>query len=219
MAEGTMVVTTGGYDLDIFTESPGHDLRCSICRGVLRCPVMISCGHIFCRKCILQWLKRQQTCPCCRTEVKGKLFVLMHKLKRKINRLHVKCPNEQNGCPAQFPLLSCEEHAESCAFGIVGCSNEGCPAEVLRKDMCKHGQSCDYWRETCHMGCGTTLSPANREAHNCYMELKENYSRELHKLRQKAKRMESLSSQISRQIKWINDGLENGEADHTAQSQ
>ncbi|XP_077305508.1 RING finger protein 151 [Lithobates pipiens] len=202
----------GGYDLEIFAENPDDDLLCSICHGVLRCPVMVSCGHIFCRKCILQWLKRQQTCPCCRTEVKGKLLVQMHKLKKRINRLQVKCPNEGQGCPAIFPLLRTEEHAESCAFGLLCCSNEGCPAEVLRKDICEHSQACQFWRDVCHMGCGTLLTPENRDEHNCYMELKELYNKQLHKLRQKARRIESLTAQMSRQIQLLSEGLEGAEA-------
>ncbi|KAM9305948.1 RING finger protein 151 [Gastrophryne carolinensis] len=198
----------GGYDLEIFAESPDDDLLCSICHGVLRCPVMVACSHIFCRKCILQWLKRQQTCPCCRTEVRGKTFVQMHKLKRKINRLQVKCPNEPNGCPAIFPLWRSEEHEESCAFSLVCCSNDGCPVEVLRRDICEHSQGCQYWRDMCHMGCGTLLTTANRDQHNCYMELKEVYNKQLHKLRQKARRIESLTSQMSRQIQILSEGLE-----------
>ncbi|OCT64428.1 RING finger protein 151 [Xenopus laevis] len=198
----------GGYDLELFTKTPDDDLLCSICHGVMRCPVMISCGHIFCRNCIMQWLKRQRTCPCCRTEVRGKLYVLMHKLKRKINRLDVKCPNEQNGCPAHFALFHCQEHSEYCAFGAVPCSNEGCPAEVLRKDLYDHSHNCRFWRQNCHMGCGTLLDPENRETHNCYQDLKEDYARQLHKLQQKAHCMETICCQISRQLQMMNDSLE-----------
>ncbi|KAG8433324.1 hypothetical protein GDO86_017563, partial [Hymenochirus boettgeri] len=197
----------GGYDLEIFTKTPDHDLLCAICHGVMRCPVMISCGHIFCRNCVMQWLKRQRTCPCCRSEVRGKLYALMHKLKRKINRLDVKCPNEQNGCPAHFPLVKCEEHAEHCAYGVLTCSNEGCPARVLRKDMYEHSQACEHWRQFCRMGCGTLLNPRTREIHNCYQELKEHYTRQLLKLQQKARSMESISSQINRQIQLMSESL------------
>ncbi|XP_053550918.1 RING finger protein 151 [Bombina bombina] len=177
----------------------------------MRCPVTIPCGHIFCRKCILQWLKRQQTCPCCRTEVRGKMLVLMHKVKRKINHLQVKCPYEYNGCPAQFPLFRLEEHAESCAFELLSCSNEDCQALILRKDMYNHSQSCEHWKELCSMGCGTLLVPANRDDHNCYMVLKEDYTRQVQKLRQKARRMEHISSQIRRQIQLITDTLQSAE--------
>ncbi|KAM5151807.1 RING finger protein 151-like [Mantella aurantiaca] len=94
------------------------------------------------------------------------------------------CPNEVNGCPAIFPLSRTEEHAESCAFRLLSCSNEG------------------------HMGCGTLLTPVNRDEHNCYMELKELYNKQLHKLRQKARRIKSLTSQMSRQIQLLSEGLE-----------
>ncbi|KAM4632039.1 RING finger protein 151 isoform 2-T2 [Discoglossus pictus] len=204
-----------GYDQDIFTEIPGPDLLCAICHGVLRCPVMIACNHIYCRKCILQWLKRQRTCPCCRSPVKRKMFVLMHKLRRQINRLQVKCPNEENGCLAHFPLLEFKEHAESCSFGLVSCPNEGCQAMVLRKDMFQHSQTCEHWRELCHMGCGTLLMPENRDNHNCYMELKENYTRQISKLRHKAKCMQHLSIQISRQIQLMSDSLQSEESSPT----
>lgn len=49
---------SGGYEVDLFVEAPDYDLICIICRGVLRCPVRVACNHIFCKKCILQWLKR-----------------------------------------------------------------------------------------------------------------------------------------------------------------
>lgn len=48
----------GGYDVEQFVEAPDYDLICSICQGVLRCPVRAACHHIFCKKCLLQWLKR-----------------------------------------------------------------------------------------------------------------------------------------------------------------
>lgn len=49
---------TGGYDVELFVDPPDYDLICTICQGVLRCPVRAACHHIFCKKCILQWLKR-----------------------------------------------------------------------------------------------------------------------------------------------------------------
>lgn len=49
---------SGGYEVDLFVETPDYDLICIICRGVLRCPVRVACNHIFCKRCILQWLKR-----------------------------------------------------------------------------------------------------------------------------------------------------------------
>lgn len=52
---------SGGYDVELFVDTPDYDLICTICQGVLRCPVRAACHHIFCKKCILQWLKRYWT--------------------------------------------------------------------------------------------------------------------------------------------------------------
>lgn len=53
---------SGGYDVELFVDTPDYDLMCTICQGVLRCPVRTACHHVFCKKCILQWLKRYWLC-------------------------------------------------------------------------------------------------------------------------------------------------------------
>ncbi|KAM3915972.1 tripartite motif-containing protein 75-like [Leptodactylus fuscus] len=48
-----------------------YELTCSICLDVYTCPVMLGCGHNFCRDCILQLIMqepevRYKSCPECR---------------------------------------------------------------------------------------------------------------------------------------------------------
>lgn len=57
-ASPELATQSGGYDVELFVDPPDYELICSICQGVLRCPVRTACHHIFCKKCILQWLKR-----------------------------------------------------------------------------------------------------------------------------------------------------------------
>lgn len=44
---------------------------CSICRETLAEPMKTACGHVFCNRCITEWLAtiNHTTCPTCRTHV------------------------------------------------------------------------------------------------------------------------------------------------------
>ena len=48
--------------------SYSEDLSCCICLTIFTDPVMLHCGHSFCRTCITQVLTSQHQCPQCRTE-------------------------------------------------------------------------------------------------------------------------------------------------------
>ena len=44
-------------------------VECPICYEDVRIPSCIRpCSHMFCHKCINQWLKKNPACPVCRTE-------------------------------------------------------------------------------------------------------------------------------------------------------
>ncbi|KAK9825579.1 hypothetical protein WJX74_007114 [Apatococcus lobatus] len=46
--------------------------KCPICQENMQQPVKLSCNHIFCNGCILEWFERGCTCPMCRAEIKPK---------------------------------------------------------------------------------------------------------------------------------------------------
>ena len=41
--------------------------NCIVCFEKSNC--ITECNHSYCFKCIYEWLKKKQTCPCCRAEV------------------------------------------------------------------------------------------------------------------------------------------------------
>uniref|UniRef100_A0A3P9JE56 Uncharacterized protein n=1 Tax=Oryzias latipes TaxID=8090 RepID=A0A3P9JE56_ORYLA len=49
--------------------SNSEDLTCSVCLSLFTHPVILFCGHSFCRECISSFLSSQQSCPQCRSEV------------------------------------------------------------------------------------------------------------------------------------------------------
>ncbi|XP_029413617.1 RING finger protein 151 isoform X3 [Nannospalax galili] len=166
------LVMSGGYDINLFANPPDCNFLCSVCHGVLKRPVRLSCSHIFCKKCILHWLTRQNTCPCCRKEVKRRKMVHVNKLRKTIGHLHVKCKNAVAGCLVTCPLAYRKEHQDSCPFELTDCPNEGCTAQVLRGVLAEHCQYCQQGgQHCCPSGRGATLAASEHAQHNCYHEL------------------------------------------------
>lgn len=66
---------------------------CSICYSDLSCPVLLSCTHIFCGKCIMKWIEVKQSsdyinkeklCPTCRSPIdKDKIIAIVKKKTMK----------------------------------------------------------------------------------------------------------------------------------------
>ncbi|XP_061741162.1 RING finger protein 151 isoform X2 [Nerophis ophidion] len=216
---------SGGYDVEWFVETPDHDLICTICQGVLRCPVRATCHHIFCKKCILRWLKRQETCPCCRKPINACKIYVMFKLSKSIGHLKIKCKNEIRGCAVTFPLSEQYCHKMSCVYELILCPYQGCHAQLLRGDLDAHSRRCEHWREPCHMGCGTILSQGTRGQHNCYMELKQRY-KSRHKdyslmavaLQRKMRRMQKTMTHVKEQIELICGSLQASEDANEAEA-
>ncbi|XP_051260664.1 nuclear factor 7, ovary-like [Dicentrarchus labrax] len=48
---------------------PSNELSCSICQDTFKDPVLLPCGHSFCKVCVQQWWRTKQVreCPVCKT--------------------------------------------------------------------------------------------------------------------------------------------------------
>ena len=47
-------------------------LQCSICTEIFQKPLMVNCGHTFCKNCIVKWIERNKKsskCPLCRSPI------------------------------------------------------------------------------------------------------------------------------------------------------
>ena len=130
----------------VFLDNPVRlleELKCSVCLELLSDPVVTSCKHLFCGKCI----KDQHTCPTCREE-----FTTMEDVvsTRVIGAFKVKCPNSSEGCEWQGELGDAEEHLEKkCQQQTVECPN-GCGEKKKRELLQNHIEhDCPNRRYTC----------------------------------------------------------------------
>ena len=120
-----------------------EEFKCPICHELLFEPVVTSCRHLFCRKCI----KGQRTCPTCRKE-----FITMEDIgsSKAIGAFKVKCPNSPEGCKWEGDLGNAEEHlTKKCQQQTVECS-EGCGEMMKRQLLQNHTEhDCPNRRYTC----------------------------------------------------------------------
>ncbi|XP_074023839.1 LOW QUALITY PROTEIN: E3 ubiquitin-protein ligase TRIM39-like, partial [Numenius arquata] len=91
------------------------EASCSVCLGYLQDPVIIECGHNFCRRCITRWwahLARDFPCPVCRKTSRhrslrpnrqlGNMVEAARQLRRGLKRKR----DQENRCPAHGQELA-----------------------------------------------------------------------------------------------------------------
>ncbi|XP_072406192.1 zinc-binding protein A33-like isoform X2 [Chiloscyllium punctatum] len=88
------------------TESLTEEAICPICLDFFTDPVILECGHNFCRSCISQCWKKKMNCPQCRQKCAKKSIRVnrsLANLAEKARKIKLE-PKEQDGQP------QCEEH-------------------------------------------------------------------------------------------------------------
>jgi len=138
-----------GFEVQRFLGDIDEELICSICSGVLEDPKQApSCEHAFCAECIMEWLRRRQTCPVDRIPVSiNELKPVPRITKNLLARLEIKCDNEQFGCQNVVKLDLLPMHLKECEHN---------PKKPV----------------SCTQGCGLTVPKDEMRDHNCVKELR-----------------------------------------------
>ncbi|XP_015114237.1 TNF receptor-associated factor 6 [Diachasma alloeum] len=116
--------------------------ECPICLSCMRDPILTTCGHRFCSKCLHKWLEeKSNSCPVDSTPLKpgnGDLFLDRY-TKREISQYKTKCPYQQFGCSVELSPIDMEGHINECEF----------KKNVSREEKI----DCDFK----HVGCGQSF--------------------------------------------------------------
>ena len=107
------------------------ELDCVICLNlVLNATQSSCCGSTFCRTCIHEWLKANDTCPTCRRDIEEAEDIHPDvRADRKSSQQSRPCKHhEEHGCDFTGTRQEVEDHEPECS---------NVPSRVLRQDMRK----------------------------------------------------------------------------------
>ncbi|ELU10500.1 hypothetical protein CAPTEDRAFT_116521 [Capitella teleta] len=137
----------------LFTEPPNRKLYCLLCNKVFTEPVIVSCGHSFCRRCVLDRIN--EPCPVDRMNLS--VVVANIAVAEQIGELFIHCMHglrlgnddsthevDPDGCPVTIRMSQRHEHESKCEYAFVSCpNNPACPS-IRKKDLPNHLKVCQH---------------------------------------------------------------------------
>lgn len=139
----------------VFTETPNKMLCCPLCGKVFKDPVICSCGHTFCKRCVES--RTDETCPLDKRQVT--VIVANIALSEQIGELYIHCKYgckqkedgighevDITGCPVTVTINARRQHESDCEYAPVYCpNNSNCPP-LLKKELADHLKICNHVR-------------------------------------------------------------------------
>ena len=155
------------YPYEIFlNQEMLEDMRCPVCSGVLREPVMDQCGHSWGRECVTAFMLKQTFCPMTNKPLvtDGSEMSICFPVKSFVNKLKIKCVNYSD-CDWTNKVEMLDNHlAHECPGHNVRCLNEGCTYTSIRRNVLDHKSKCVF-RPTKCPACFMALRFLELESH------------------------------------------------------
>lgn len=118
-----------------FVEPLPEEFECAMCLTVMNDPLLILCGHRFCRRCLEDRIREEpdKKCPICDVYIEDSMPDKA--IERKIKSLQVYCINRADGCEWTGELVSLQSHLQkNCSFMSQSSSRfeslANCEAEI-----------------------------------------------------------------------------------------
>eukprot|EP00731_Ephydatia_muelleri_P029360 Em0020g1004a len=131
-------------------------LLCPLCGGVFRDPYIATCGHTFCRPCLLSG--KSELCPMDSQQLSmvvrnlavsdqvGELLIHCRYGCRPVQNFPGLYEFDPTGCPMIIKLALRQEHETKCEYAPVPCPNSSLCPFVLAKDLEEHMKRCKHVR-------------------------------------------------------------------------
>ncbi|XP_068100008.1 nuclear factor 7, ovary-like [Hyperolius riggenbachi] len=123
------------------SEDLAEELKCPLCKGLLKDPVIISCSHNFCRSCIEDAWNGQESfvCPDCKTVITDKMCIpnlTLENLVRKLISISI-VNSPMTPMPMDTTMIhaNCPEHDERLK---LFCKDDGTLSCLICRDSMKH---------------------------------------------------------------------------------
>ena len=90
---------------------------CPLCESTLHSPLKTTCQHIFCQKCILDYLNKNLMCPfnCC--ILFANELIRINNIEKYAHNIFFQCPFKKQGCKISLQLSEIDKHVqEKCMF-------------------------------------------------------------------------------------------------------
>ncbi|KAK9418578.1 hypothetical protein SUNI508_07835 [Seiridium unicorne] len=158
--------TPAAVDLRLleYEDNVDENLICPICRVALVQPVITSCDHVFCHRCLVQAHALSPVCPIDRLPLKlvADTRSAPKIIHNQLDNLTVRCPNHVRGCSLVVARSLVENHVTRyCDKTMVPCPHPNCDNSVVRKDI---GKGCLHYEVQCEY-CDCSMLKADLEEH------------------------------------------------------
>ncbi|KAG9127493.1 hypothetical protein FRC07_013031 [Ceratobasidium sp. 392] len=128
-----------------YVDAVNSNLVCCICRNPFVEPTTSStCGHTFCRACIVHALEVSPCCPIDRSQLGPTDLQLASAVahpalvRNMVDELLVECPHAPLGCAHTAQRHLIEAHAAGCTYTPVPCPAPDCTSSVLARHADDH---------------------------------------------------------------------------------
>ena len=164
MSSGTTSIAPPSHDWNKLAESdfvqPLQSRHlCELCDSLLKEPLQLSCGDLFCRLCVEPYLTNDSrlACPKCGEELDRDRPAFPDNSAKKeiLTKLKVYCRHKLAGCDETFFLRDRDDHESRCAFESRPCRFRewGCDESLVERDQEAHYADCAFRPVECpHCG-------------------------------------------------------------------